>query len=82
MIIETLSEQEFNNALNEANRLDFNDMRAMLTEIEQGLLGTNPEFQANFYTGIQQTLYEMLEQVQTGTITKPVEKLVNEICLN
>jgi hypothetical protein len=46
--------------LQTANTQDYNDMRAMITELEQKLMGVDPVRQMNFYQPLQNRLYEML----------------------
>ena len=49
-----------NEILHTAATQDYNDMRSMLTELEQKLLGVDPSRQARFYEGLQNRIYEML----------------------
>ena len=47
-----------------ANTQDFNDMRSMLTEIEQKLIGVDPVEQTHFYRNTQDNIYELRETVE------------------
>lgn len=71
------------NLLVEANTQDFNDMRAMLTEIEQTLLGVDPTRQMRFYQTLQNRLYDMLEDARNheNILLYPDETTQN-VCLN
>ena len=46
--------------LQTANTQDYNDMRAMITELEQKLISVDPVRQMTFYQALQNRLYEML----------------------
>ena len=50
-----------NSTLHTANTQDYNDMRNMITELEQKLIGVHPDRQTQFYASVQNRLYEMLE---------------------
>lgn len=67
--------------LNEAVTQDFNDMRAMLYELEHVMLAVAPERQMRHYTTLQSKIYEALDDAKdTGNIllypevvdTKPI----------
>jgi hypothetical protein len=49
-----------NRILHTAATQDYNDMRSMITQLEQKLLGVDPRRQAKFYAALQNRLYEML----------------------
>lgn len=71
------------NLLIEANTQDFNDMRAMLTEIEQTLLGVEPARQIRFYQTLQNRLYDMLEDARNSeNILLYPDKTTQNVCLN
>ena len=42
-----------------ANTQDFNDMRSMLTDVEQKLIGIDPVEQTKWYRGVQDSIYEL-----------------------
>ena len=46
--------------LQTANTQDYNDMRAMISELEQKLVAVDPVRQMRFYEALQNRLYEML----------------------
>lgn len=49
-----------NQLLQTANTQDYNDMRAMISELEQKLIAVDPVRQMRFYEALQNRLYEML----------------------
>jgi hypothetical protein len=46
--------------LHTATTQDYNDMREMITELEQKLISVDPVRQMTFYQALQNRLYEML----------------------
>lgn len=69
--------------LHTVNTQDFNDMRSLLTQIEQALLGVDPTRQSRFYASLHNRLYEMLQDAQGAETTNLLlyPEAVN-ICLN
>ena len=55
---------EFQQMMAVANTQDYNDMHAMLSEIEQTLMGVDSVRQMKFYTVLQNKLYDMLADAQ------------------
>lgn len=62
-----------NRTLLAANTADFNDMRLMLTEMEQALIAVEPIRQMHFYESLQNKIYEMLQDAydQTNILLYP-----------
>lgn len=54
---------DYKKEISVANTQDFNDMRKMLTEVEQKLIGIDPVEQTTMYRNVQDRIYELHENV-------------------
>lgn len=56
-----------NKILHEINTHDFNDMRSMLSELEQRLVSVDPMRQIRYYTVVQNKIYDLLHDALDAT---------------